>query len=171
MIAQPKGKLRGNRRAAGCDRRALRRRIVDREALYAFIGRQRYAVVSSVAANGAPQSALVGIAATRGLEIVFDTLQATRKHANLVERPACSMVIGWSGEQTLQLDGVAEELRGDALHDLLEVYFAAWPECRGHLDWPGIAYFVVRPRWIRFSDYGQSPPLIVEFEPGEFSDE
>ena len=30
------------------------------------------------------------------------------------------------------------------------------------MAWPGIAYFVVQPRWIRYSDFDQRPPLIVE---------
>jgi hypothetical protein len=30
------------------------------------------------------------------------------------------------------------------------------------LNWPDIAYFVVRPRWIRYSDYYQTPPVIEE---------
>ena len=30
------------------------------------------------------------------------------------------------------------------------------------MNWPGIAYFVVRPRWIRYSDYDQKPPIIEE---------
>jgi len=27
---------------------------------------------------------------------------------------------------------------------------------------PDIAYFVVRPRWIRYSDYDKRPPIIEE---------
>jgi pyridoxine/pyridoxamine 5'-phosphate oxidase len=76
-------------------------------ALFEFLSRQRYGVLSSIADDGTPQSALVGIAVTRELEILFDTLASTRKYHNLVARPACSMVIGWDGEQTCQLDGVA----------------------------------------------------------------
>ncbi len=142
---------------------------MDLDALHRSMKQQRYGVVSSTAEDGTPQSALVGIATGPRLEIVFDTLNSTRKYANLVRRPACSLVIGWSGEQTVQLEGTAEELRGEALDDLLEVYFAAWPECREHLSWTGIAYFVVRPRWIRFSDYGQGPALIEEFGPEDLS--
>jgi len=115
-----------------------------------------------MAADGTPQSALVGIASTSRLEIIFDTLNSSRKYANLIERPACSLVIGWSGEQTLQLEGIAEEPRGNALKQYQAAYFAEWPECREHLSWPGIAYFVVRPRWIRYSDYDHRPPLIQE---------
>ncbi|MEX2263715.1 MAG: hypothetical protein WD696_17305 [Bryobacteraceae bacterium] len=31
------------------------------------------------------------------------------------------------------------------------------------LSWPGIVYFVVKPRWIRYSDFGADSPLIREF--------
>jgi hypothetical protein len=34
------------------------------------------------------------------------------------------------------------------------------------MSWPGIVYFVVRPAWIRYSDFDQDPPLIREFSFG-----
>jgi hypothetical protein len=34
------------------------------------------------------------------------------------------------------------------------------------MKWPGIVYFVVRPVWIRYSDFDQDPPLICAFRPG-----
>jgi pyridoxine/pyridoxamine 5'-phosphate oxidase len=123
----------------------------------------RYGVVSSISRSGTPQSALVGIATTPELEIVFDTVKTSRKYPNLIERSSCSFVVGWSGEQTVQFEGIAEEPAGAELKRCQKIYFAVWPEGREHLNWPGIAYFVVRPRWIRYSDYDQSPPLIEEF--------
>ena len=135
---------------------------MDRAAIHAFISRQRYGVVSSIASNGTPQSALVGIASTSRLEIIFDTVKSSRKYPNLNQRPACSLVIGWAGEQTLQMEGIAEEPQGVALKQFQDVYFAEWPESREHMSWPGIAYFVVHPHWIRYSDYDRKPPLIQE---------
>jgi hypothetical protein len=136
---------------------------MDRASLRDFISRQRYAVVSSTASDGTPQSALVGVAATSGLEIIFDTLDSARKYRNLIERPACSLVIGgWSGEQTLQLEGLAEAPAGESLRRLQHVFFAHWPECREHLKWPGIAYLVVHPCWLRYSDFDRTPPVIQE---------
>ena len=41
--------------------------------------------------------------------------------------------------------------------------FRQWPECRSHLSWPGITYFVVQPHWVRYSDFDQPPPCIEEF--------
>jgi hypothetical protein len=37
------------------------------------------------------------------------------------------------------------------------------------LSWPGLTYFRVRPRWIRYSDFGQAPPLIAEFTTGQLA--
>lgn len=67
---------------------------MDRRLLLDFLRSNRYAVVSSLSATGTPQSALVGIAVTPELEIVFDALKSSRKSANLTARPACSLVIG-----------------------------------------------------------------------------
>jgi pyridoxine/pyridoxamine 5'-phosphate oxidase len=135
---------------------------VDKAFLQAFIQRSRYGVLASLSPDGTPQSALLGIACTPALQIVFDTLQNTRKYRNLTQHPQCSMVIGWSGEQTLQLEGYAEELSGALLLSLQDLYFQQWPECRTHLAWPGITYVAITPTWLRFSDYNQSPPAITE---------
>ena len=67
---------------------------MDRIALHAFMARHRYGVVSSIAEDGAPQSALVGIAITPQLEIIFDTMRFSRKYPNLIARPVCSLVVG-----------------------------------------------------------------------------
>lgn len=128
-----------------------------------FMARCRYGVVSSIGSDGTPQSALVGIAVTPELEIVFDTVKSSRKYGNLVAHPSCSFVVGgWSGEQTVQYEGIASEPEGEELLRYQQSYFAAWPECVAHMNWPGIAYFMVHARWVRYSDFDQSPPLIEE---------
>jgi pyridoxine/pyridoxamine 5'-phosphate oxidase len=131
--------------------------------LHRFIERCKLGVLSTLAETGAPQSALVGIAVAPNLEIIFDTVKTSRKYSNLIARHRCSFVIGWAGEQTVQYEGEAAELQGQELKRCQEVYFQAWPDCLAHLAWPGIVYFVVRPRWIRYSDFDQNPPLIQEF--------
>ncbi len=136
---------------------------MNRNDVYSFMSQFRYGVLSSVSASGAPQSALMGIAVGPGLEIIFDTVKSSRKFANLTERPECSFVVGWGSEQTVQYEGIAIELAGEERERYLEIYFAGWPECRAHLKWPGISHFAVRPSWVRYSDFAQTPPLIAEF--------
>lgn len=135
---------------------------METSALYSFLSSHRFGVVSSVSGDGVPQSALVGIAVTPQLEIVFDTLKSTRKYRNLVACPACSFVIGWRGEETVQLEGVAVEPNGAELERYQRRYFSVWSDGPSRMLWPGIAYFVVRPRWIRYSNFDHDPPLIEE---------
>jgi hypothetical protein len=135
---------------------------MDQTAIYAFMAGFHYGVVSSIASDGSPQSALVGIAVTPQLEIVFDTVKSSRKYPNLIARPQCSFVVGWGCEQTVQYEGVAAEPEGAELARCQQVYFAAWPDGPSRLSWPGIAYFVVKPLWVRYSDFDQSPPQIIE---------
>jgi hypothetical protein len=137
-------------------------KMMDRTALYSFMGRHRYGVVSSISGKGVPQSALVGIATTPNLEIIFDTVKSSRKYPNLIARPVCSFVVGWAGEQTVQLEGVATEPKGPDLKRYQGMYFSVWPDGPARMSWPDIAYLVVRPRWIRYSDYDQIPPVIEE---------
>jgi hypothetical protein len=107
----------------------------------------------------------MGIAITPQLEIIFDTVKSSRKYPNLIARPACSFVIGgWgTGEQTVQYEGEAAELKSPQLARYQETYFKVWTDGPARMSWPGIVYFVVRPRWIRYSDFDQNPPLLAEF--------
>jgi hypothetical protein len=131
--------------------------------IYQFIVKQKLGVLGTLSSGGSPQSALVGIAVTPELEIIFDTVKSSRKFQNLTSNSGCSFVVGWTGEITVQYEGQALQPEGATLTHYQEVYFARWPECRSHLSWPGITYFVVRPRWIRYSDFDQNPPFIEEF--------
>jgi pyridoxine/pyridoxamine 5'-phosphate oxidase len=136
---------------------------MTREELLVFMACHKLAVVSSIGRNGSPQSALIGIAVTGELEIVFDTVKSSRKYGNLIANPAAALVLGWTGESTLQFEGMARELSGEELGRYKEVYFAAWPECVSHQQWADICYFAVKPNWMRFSDYGVTPAVTEEF--------
>jgi general stress protein 26 len=132
------------------------------EALHDFIRRHRYGVVSSRATDGAPQSALVGIAVAPSLKIYFDTLGTTRKARNLRADPRISIVIGWENEQSLQYEGIAFEPKGAELEGLKRIYYAAWPDGPTREAWPQITWFCVRPRWIRFSDFNRVDDAVLE---------
>jgi hypothetical protein len=135
---------------------------MDKPALYAFLTQHRYGVVSSISADGGPQSALVGIAVAPNLEIIFNCLRPSRKYQNLIARPDCSIVVGWSGEQTVQLEGDAFEPGPAALERYEQAYLRVWPDGLTARTRPGITFLVVRPRWIRYSDYDAAPPVIEE---------
>ncbi len=132
--------------------------------IYEFVAQCKLGVLGTVSAENEPQSALVGIAVTPRLEIVFDTLRSTRKYRNLRACPACSFAIGWAAEQTVQYQGIAEELTESNAEEYRRIYFSVWPDGPSRLTWPGIVYFVVRPSWIRYSDFAQAPALVHEVD-------
>ena len=96
---------------------------------------------------------MVGIAVTPDLEIVFDTLDSSRKCQNLRKRPHIAFVIGWDEEITVQYEGIADEPSGSERDRIREAYFAVYPDGRDRLNWAGITHFRVRPIWARYSDF------------------
>jgi hypothetical protein len=124
-----------------------------------FIGSCDLAVAGYVSPEGTPRGAVLAIAVTPDLEIVFDTVKSSRKYRSLKARPQCSITM-WIGEVTVQYEGISEETDLDLYK---EAYFKKLPDGRDRLSWPGITYFVVRPKWIRYTDFNARPPKIEEF--------
>src|SRR4051812_19315325 len=123
---------------------------------------QRLAVQASASRQGGAQAALAGVAVTDAFELVFDTLESTRKVSNLRENARVAFVLGgWNAgdERTVQYEGLADEPRGDELARLKSVYFAAWPDGVERETWPALVYVRVRPTWIRYSDFNERPPV------------
>jgi len=123
---------------------------------------KRYLIVSTVNESGAPEAALMGFAWTEANEVVFDTLSTSRKAANLIRNPATALVIGWEENVSLQIEGLARLPVGADLASAKAAYFREWPDGRARENWPDIAYLVVQPKWIRYSNYS-GVPVIEEF--------
>jgi pyridoxine/pyridoxamine 5'-phosphate oxidase len=135
---------------------------MTRDELVPFLQKQRLGIQSTVSPAGDPQAAVVGIAVTPELEIIFDTVDSTRKCRNLRANPKIALVIGWDDEITVQIEGIADEPQGAERDRILEAYFNVYPDGRDRLKWAGITHIRVRPTWIRYSDF-RVPQQIVEF--------
>ena len=141
---------------------------MTREGLLEFMRSEKYAVQTSVSPEGRPQAAVVGIAVSDRFEIVFDTLDSSRKASNLRHNPLVAFVIGGTrdgDERTVQYEGVADEPAGVELEQLLALYYGKFPDGPERRSWPGLIYVRVKPTWIRYSDFGAQPPEIVAFDP------
>jgi general stress protein 26 len=140
--------------------------------LLEFLRSHRLAVQASVSGMTQPQAAVVGVALGDDFEIVFDTLQTSRKAKNLRENPHLALVIGGltaGDERTAQYEGLADEPKGAELERLKEIYYSGYPDGRNRAIWPGLIYIRVKPKWIRYSDYNQDPPEILEFRAEDLS--
>jgi hypothetical protein len=145
---------------------------MDARRLLDFLRGHRLAVQASVSAANGPQAAVVGCAVTDQFEIVFDTLESTRKARNLRQNSRLALVIGGlvpGDERTVQYEGVADEPSGAELERLKNAYYVVYPEGPARLSWTGLIYVRVRPTWIRYSDYNANPAEIVEFGPEQLA--
>jgi len=129
-----------------------------------YMRKHRLAVVSSCAADGAPQSALVGVATTDSMELIFDTVSSSRKHENLSRDRRVAVTFCGPNEKTLQLEGIALPVSTSGSDDAVyrEVYYLAWPDGRDRLKWNNLSYWRILPCWARYSDFSLGP-LIAEF--------
>ena len=131
--------------------------------LIAYMRGHTLAVVATLGGDGSPQAALVGVGVTDDLEVIFDTVSTSRKHANLQADPRAAVTFSGPGEQTLQFEGLAAPVSTTDPADarLREAYYRAWPDGPARLAWPGLVYWRIAPVWLRYSDYDRGP-LIFE---------
>jgi pyridoxine/pyridoxamine 5'-phosphate oxidase len=130
-----------------------------------FIRSYKWAVEATASTTLSPQAAIIGIAVTDQLELVFDTLASSRKAINLQANPRIALVIGGWNEQdsrTAQYEGIADFPDGEELERIKQIYFATFADGPTRLSWPGITYVRVKPTWIRYSDFRSVPPVITE---------
>jgi general stress protein 26 len=135
---------------------------MNKDEVFNFIEGEGLGVIATVGEDGAPEAALVGVAVTPKLELVFDTVRSSRKYPNLKSNSHIAFVIGCTTEVTVQYEGIAEELAGEELAKYQKIYFAKFKDGPTRQGWPGITYFVVRPKWVRYCDYNPDKRRIEE---------
>jgi pyridoxine/pyridoxamine 5'-phosphate oxidase len=134
---------------------------MTKEFIYTKLQEYRLAVLATVAEGVQPEAALVGFAVTPELEVVFDTVRMSRKYNNLLACPRVALVIGWKNETSIQYEGMASELGAEEGTEYKEAYYAVYPDGRQRAaEWEGLTHFVVRPSWIRYSNF--NPPAVIE---------
>lgn len=133
-----------------------------KDLVYQFINQQKLGVVSTVNLLNKPEAAVVGIAVSVNLEIIFDTVKTSRKYQNILHNPNVALAAGWDEEVTVQYEGIAEILgTSDEADNLREVYFRAFPDGRERAEtWPGLVHVKVSPKWIRYSNFNE--PQVIE---------
>lgn len=152
--------------------------MITRKELVEFMRANPLVTAATLSQDGAPQAALLGAATSDQLELVFDTVDNSRKFGNVLRDGRIAVVFGAAGgyvsgshdERTVQYQGVADVPSGRELKRVQEeIYFKLFPEGRERLKWAHIAYVRVRPTWIRYSNYNVNPPEIVELNGDELA--
>jgi hypothetical protein len=100
--------------------------------VYEFMNKERLSIITD---SGLPQPALMGMAVTPQLEVIFDTVRSSRKYPNLKKNPRVAWVVGCTTEVSVQYEGLAEELAGEELAKYKKIYLGAFTDgpVRGEL--------------------------------------
>ena len=130
--------------------------------LQQFLRGHTLAVISTLGEDY-PESAVIEFG-NHGLELIFDAYQDSRKSQNIQRSPNVSFVIGWNENKTVQYEGQALLLEGQESERYKQYYFAKLPNAQKWEYQPGIVYYRVIPKWIRYTDLNMHPWEIKEFK-------
>lgn len=135
----------------------------------AFLSQQTLGVVATLRPDGGPHATLVAIAVTDRFELVFDCLSGSTKAANLRSDPRVAVSLGGStaDERTFQCEGVADVPDGADGERIRDAYLERFPDARERVDWDGITYIRITPRWLKWWDFTSMPPVIIEWTRGD----
>lgn len=138
----------------------------DRQTILDFLRANPVGTISSIGIDdGWPQSALVAFAELNDLSLIFETFYDSRKYRNLLADDRISFTIGWdlSSKITLQYQGSATPAPDDKITHYRDIFLHKDTPCTEQflLD-SRVRLFVVKPTWIRYSDYGAAAPHIIE---------
>jgi general stress protein 26 len=134
--------------------------VNDRASVAAFARQERLVVVSTVTPEGHPEAALVDIGADDEGTFFFTAHNVARKLDNLRATPKAAMVIGTTGDVSLQLEGHAHVAEGEEKAHLVEALMAHYPNSVA--ERPDFEMVAIRPTWVRLYDASTKPPTVVE---------
>lgn len=133
--------------------------VTDPLAFARFVRGLGSGIVATVAPDGSPQAALVGLAALDDGTLVLDAPTSGRTVRNLTAAPRVAVVVG-VGATTVQVEGEARTVHDDERARFAAAYESQLPGSRVWSD--EFAVVVVRPRWLRAYDTTQDPPAVTE---------
>ena len=128
-----------------------------------FLKENETCVMATVAKDGVPHAATVGYSVDDDFSFLIGTNKNTRKYQNLMKSNKVALVVGFSGSKTVQLEGLAKEL--DITDNRVEEHLAKLPGAVKFKIQPGQTYFLVKPSWLRFTDYSENQQI---FEAKDF---
>lgn len=121
-------------------------------------------VLTTVTKDGLPQAATVGYSVDGDFNFLIGTNKNTRKYQNLKNNNKIALVVGFAGSKTVQLEGTAREL--EITDKRVEAHLNKLPSAVKFKIHPGQTYFLIKPTWLRFTDYSSKQQI---FETKDFS--
>lgn len=121
--------------------------------------------ISTISEDGKPQVATVAFSQTEELELVVGTDDKSRKAQNINSNPNVAFVATDPEQRiTVQFEGVARILSKEEFdNSYAKNHFRKLPASLPFKDIPGQVYFVLEPRYLKFSDCKPFPWVVTGF--------
>jgi len=137
--------------------------MIDKNAVLQFIKSQDLCILSTASKSGKTESAVMAFATDDDIVIYMSTENTTRKFKNLLENNFVSVIIGGlKNDPSVQLDGNAKVLTGDEAVKGKSFMLSLHPELKDYFNSPTSMFFIITPAWLRYSDFSQNPPEVIE---------
>ncbi|MEK7571497.1 MAG: pyridoxamine 5'-phosphate oxidase family protein [Patescibacteria group bacterium] len=145
------------------------KRLGEKTIITNFLKQHTLATIATVnPKNLKPESALIAFAELENLEILFITLEGSRKYTNLLQNTQVAMVIGWDKHywRTLQYEGLAVSVEPAAVAYYKELFSQKkdTPCTEVFLSNPDMKLFKITPTWIGYSDFTGKKPQVIELK-------
>lgn len=123
-----------------------------------FLDEHTTCVLATVASDGTPQAATVGFSVDESFSLLVGTNKKSRKYQNIANSKNVAVVVGFSGDKTVQIEGtVTKEI---PLSDVrVAQHYEKVPGAKRFKDYEGQTYLMVVPTWLRLTDYSSAGPI------------
>lgn len=129
-----------------------------------FIKQHRLACLATVTTEGLPECSVVGFSESENMELYIGSYDSSRKAHNLKFNPKVALVIGWEGGQTVQYEGVAEEVPADKLQEVVEKHLEKMPTAAKYVRHQEEKFYKIKPVWVRYTEMAHDPWEIKELK-------
>jgi uncharacterized pyridoxamine 5'-phosphate oxidase family protein len=137
-------------------------KILNKERIaFNFLKAHKLGVIATLNARK-PEAAAIDFSETSKLEVVFTTLAFYRKYKNLNKNSKAAFVVGGEKGVTLQYEGLARELSRGAFKKYYKRHVQKNPVEKKFASMPEARFFIVKPTWLRYSDFTAKPNNIFE---------
>ena len=116
----------------------------------AILAKHNICVLATVAADGKPESAMVGFSHGENLELLVGTSHKTRKYANIQRNSHVAVVVG-DNEAEIQYEGTIRELDLTEAEKFLKKHFEKLIGAEKYLEDPNQRWLLITPTWLRLT--------------------
>lgn len=125
--------------------------------------RPKLCVLATSTKKAKPECSVLSYAVEDDLSIILSTHKSSRKCTYIKENSQVALVFGWAFNQpNIQYEGVASIIEeGEEYKEYEKLFFSANPYARVFKK-PETIFIVVKPTWIRWTNFMHIPPEIKE---------